>query len=209
MKITDLKQQVKDKSRISVYVDGKFSFGLTLAQVSDFGLKKGLEIGEDQIEIFKNEAEYGKEKSKAVNYCLLRERSTKELRDYLWRRSIKKNIPKSFESRILQELAEKNIVDDERFTKLWVENRKKSGGISLKKLKLELMKKGISQDLIEKITKEVFGDGGERNEREEIQKVLAKKAKKYAGDKQKLMQYLAGQGFGYDLIKEATSETTD
>ena len=40
---------------------------------------------------------------------------------------------------------------------------------------------------------------------EEIQKIIAKKAKKYA-DEKKLVAYLARQGFSYDEIKRALSK---
>ena len=39
--ITDLKSGVRDQNRVNVFVDGKFSFSLDVAQVVDYHLKIG------------------------------------------------------------------------------------------------------------------------------------------------------------------------
>ncbi|MCL2085960.1 RecX family transcriptional regulator [Candidatus Saccharibacteria bacterium] len=206
MVVTDLRQQVKDKTRISIYVNGRFSFGLTLAQVADLGLRKGLQLDVEKIEELKGESEYGKMRAVAVMYCCSRERSIKELRDYMRRRVQKKELPDKFVDRILRELMEKEIVSDARFAKLWAESRKSRSGISKKKLDLELMRKGVDRNLIAKTLDEVFGEGGERDEKEELIKVLAKKGRKYMGDRRKLTEYLFRQGFRFDTIREVLDE---
>ena len=94
-------------------------------------------------------------------------------------------------------MIEKGYVDDFKFTKFWVENRNQRKGSSIKKLKSELFSKGVSSEIIEQILSE-----SSRNDGEEIQKIIAKKAKKYT-DEKKLVAYLARQGFSYDEIKRA------
>ena len=96
-------------------------------------------------------------------------------------------------------LIERGYVDDERFARLWVENRSVRKGVSQKKLRLELQAKGVAQDIIENCLSE-----GVRNEQEELAKVIARKAKKYP-DEQKLIQYLLRQGFNYSDILDALS----
>jgi SOS response regulatory protein OraA/RecX len=68
------------------------------------------------------------------------------------------------------------------------------------------MQKGVDKDLIKKTLDEVFGEDGERDEKDELRKVLAKKGKKYIGDKRKLMEYLFRQGFRFDTIQEVVEE---
>ena len=70
----------------------------------------------------------------------------------------------------------------------------------IKKLKSELFSKGVSSEIIEQIL-----ENSKRNDSEEIQKIIAKKAKKYS-DEKKLVAYLARQGFSYDEIKKALSK---
>ena len=67
-------------------------------------------------------------------------------------------------------------------------------GISARRLKMELMKKGIKKEIIEK----VLGDSV-RNDEDEILKIIAKKRARY--DDEKLIQYLCRQGFSYELAR--------
>ena len=100
----------------------------------------------------------------------------------------------------MNRLIEKKYIDDEKFAKFWVENRNQRKGSSIKKIKSELFSKGVSSDIIEQVLSE-----SNRNDEDEIQKIIAKKAKKYT-DEQKLITYLARQGFSFDEIKKAISK---
>lgn len=66
----------------------------------------------------------------------------------------------------------------------------------MRRLQMELTKKGVSRDVISEVLSE-----GERNEKEEILKVIAKKRSKYDTD-EKLISYLLRQGFQYELSRE-------
>ena len=88
-------------------------------------------------------------------------------------------------------------MDDYKFAEWYVENRFVKKGISKKRLKMELMKKGVAREIVD----EVIDD---RDDEEEIRKVIAKKRAKY--DDEKLMGYLVRQGFSYDLVKQVLSE---
>ena len=76
-----------------------------------------------------------------------------------------------------------------------MENRFSKKGISAKRLKMELTKKGVSSEIIEEVLAE-----SDRNDEEELLKMIAKKRSKYPDD-EKLMQYLCRQGFPYELVK--------
>ena len=69
---------------------------------------------------------------------------------------------------------------------------------------MELVQKGIDRETIEQLISENI-----RSDDEELQKIIAKKRYKYAGDQQKFMAYLARQGFSYDDIKSALSDTNN
>jgi len=100
-------------------------------------------------------------------------------------------------TRVFERLAEKGYIDDEKFARYWVENRSMTKGASRRKLVAELRTKGIESSVVERL----WGDS-ERNDEDELQKVIAKKRNRYPDD-QKFMQYLARQGFSYDDIKQA------
>ena len=82
-----------------------------------------------------------------------------------------------------------------------MENRSQAKGISRRKLEAELRAKGVEEYVIKRFVQE-----SPRNDADELQKIIAKKRKRYP-DEQKLMQYLARQGFSYDDIMAALHDS--
>ena len=97
-----------------------------------------------------------------------------------------------FDDLIVQRLCKKGYVDDERFAEYYVENRFVKKGASRKRLRMELVKKGVEQGVVDSVL-------GKRDDTEEILKMIAKKRAKYDDDK--LTQYLCRQGFDYQLVR--------
>jgi regulatory protein len=115
----------------------------------------------------------------------------------------REGVSQGIADRVYDRLLEKGYIDDEKFTRFWVENRNQAKGASRRKLVAELRVKGVEQSLIEAAL-----DTTDRNDISELQKVLQKKRSKYDDDV-KLMQYLARQGFSYDDIKQALKAEDD
>ena len=86
MVITDLKVQVKNPNRASVFVDRKYSFSLTIEQLADSKLKSGQELSEADLKRLKKLSEDGKLKYKVLEWLMVRPHSERELRDYLFRK---------------------------------------------------------------------------------------------------------------------------
>lgn len=195
-KITDLKQGVRNPDRVNVYIDSKFSFSLDISQVVDFGIKVGLLISSEELEEFKKASEFGKLYQRALEWVLIRPRSEKECRDYLYKKIFEKKLDKNYIDRIIEKLKAKKYLDDFRFAEYYVENRFSKKGVSAKRLRMELLKKGVSKEIIEEVL--VRSD---RNDEEELKKMIAKKRSRYPDD-EKLIAYLCRQGFQYDLVRE-------
>lgn len=209
MKITGLSSQQKDKNRVNVMVDGNYRFSLDIFQVADLGIRVGRDYTEEQLVELETESQFGKAYARALEYALMRPHSAKEMRDYLYRKTrdtrtktggIKKGIPAEVATRVFNRLTEKGYIDDEKFTRYWLENRNVTKGTSRRKLTAELRAKGVDSSIIERLLAE-----SSRSDEDELQKIIAKKRARYP-DEQKLMHYLARQGFGYDDIKRAFSE---
>ena len=228
--ITEIKPAVKNQNRVNVFVDGKYNFSLDIAQVVDFGIKVGQRLSEEKIAEYKRAQEFGKLYQRALEWCLTRPHSEKELKDYLYRKRARQQAasqkaeysfsgrssrlssqgsslrprsdcgcPSKEHSRLLDEqvtklLIQKGYVDDRKFAEYYVENRFVKKGISQRRMRMELAKKGISKEIIE----EVLESGG-RSDEEEIKKIIAKKRSKY--DEDKLISYLVRQGFDYQLVQ--------
>lgn len=208
-RITALKIQARDKDRVNVFVDGKYRFSLDITQVAELGIKNGAEYTEEELVELENESQFGKLYTRSLEYALVRPRSQRELRDYLYRKTrdtrtktgdIKKGVSPELTERVFARLLEKGYLNDEKFARFWVENRNVRKGSSLRKLKSELSAKGVEKTIIERVVEE-----SDRSDINELRKIIEKKARRY-DDEQKLMAYLARQGFSYDDIKTALKE---
>jgi regulatory protein len=199
MRITAIKAQIKNTERVSVYLDGKYSFSLTQSQLLELKLHSGMELSEQEIEDLQKASDYGKLLERVMNYVMIRPRSIREVRDYLWR---KKADPEVGE-RIIQKLESRGYLGDAAFAQSWVRARQLTKPVSKRRLMAELTQKGVTSELIEQA---LHGEE-EYDELAALRQIITKKRKQARyQDEQKLMQYLARQGFGYDVIKNTLAE---
>lgn len=194
-KITDLKQGVKNPNRVNVFVDGKFAFSLDVTQVVDFKIKVGKLITPEELLEYQKASEFGKLYQRALEWVLVRPRSEKEAYDYLYKKVYEKKLDKNYINNILEKLKDRKYLDDFKFAEWYVENRFVKKGASARRLKMELMKKGVEKSIIEEIL-----SASDRNDKDEILKIIAKKRAKY--DDEKLIAYLCRQGFSFELASE-------
>lgn len=187
-------------------VDGKYRFSLDIYQIADLGIRVGKEYTDEELTALETESQFGKVYARALEYCLMRPHSSKEMRDYLYRKTrdtrtkageMKKGVAPEITTRVFDRLVEKGYIDDEKFALYWIENRNMAKGASRRKLQAELRLKGVDSSIVERFLAE-----SPRSDEDELQKIIAKKRTRYP-DEQKLMQYLARQGFDYDVIKQA------
>jgi regulatory protein len=216
MKITSITAQVRDPDRVNVSIDGAYKLSLTISQVVDLKVKVGMELSEDQLKELISESEYGKLYTRTLEYSLMRPRSQRELRDYLYKKvlarpvknrrtgevTLRPGVAQTVADRVAADIIAKGYVNDESFARYWVENRNQRKGSSMRKLRNELSMKGVSSGIIDAVLQV-----SDRTDASELQKVIAKKRSRY--DDQKLMAYLARQGFRYDDIREALDQYDD
>lgn len=191
MRISKVSPAVKTAGRYNIYVDGKYSFSLDELQLVQNGLHSGLEISEAQLEQLKSESDFGKNYIRAVDLISRRLRSEREIRDYAFR----KQWTKSNTERVIERLKARGYLNDRRFAELFFSSRHQSGRYSLKRIRLDLVKKGISSDIIDDLCR-ANGDSAA------LLKLINKRINKY-DDENKLIAYLARNGFRYDDIKAA------
>lgn len=195
MKITAIKQQAKRQNRYSIFVDDKYSFSLSDTALLESRLVNDQELTQKQVDKFKQDSADDKLYGNALAYATLRPRSTWEMEQYLRR----KKCSPQLEKRILSKLSDIGLMDDEAFARSWVANRRLLKPISRRKLGQELRAKRVSDDVAARVMDEDAVD-----EQAVLTELITRKRKqtRYQDD-QKLMQYLAGQGFGYGDIKAA------
>jgi len=202
LQVTDIKPAVKNPNRVNIFIDNKYSFSLDLAQVIDFKLKVGTPLTQDDLTKYQHASTFGKLYQRTLEWVLTRPRSIKETKDYLRKKIAeqKTDLTDTDQNLIIDRLRTKNYLNDQKFAEHYVENRFLKKGISARRLRQELTKKGIDKDTIDQTLHSTT-----RTDATEIQKLIAKKRTSY--DDQKLIQYLIRQGFDYDLAKTAVRET--
>ena len=167
MKINQLK--ALDKKRNIVYIDGRIAFVLYKGDLRHYGLIEGCEISETEYDEIVN--------TLLPKRALLRVSHLLEKRDYTsyqLREKLKESYyPESAIEFAINKLIGYGYVNDESFAKRYIEcniNRKSEGMI-----KQDLVKKGISKELIQKAFDELLDDGMVQDSSALIREILKKR----------------------------------
>lgn len=195
MEVTGIKQQVKLHDRYSIFIDGKYTFSLSEGGLLESRLVKGQMLTTEQVEQFKQLSADDKLYARALRYVAMRPRSAWEVSYYLER----KDAPPPLIETILNKLSMIGLLDDKKLAEALIHDRQLLRPTSRRKIIVDLRKKRIPSDVIEQALAEA-----DITDDQALQAVIERKRRqtKYQDD-QKLMQYLARQGFSYDDIKRA------
>lgn len=201
MKITKIEQQKNNKERVNIYIDDKFAFGLMMEIKYKYDLQENMEIDEEYIQKVLREEELSKAKDQALRFLAYRQRSEKEIIDKLK--------DKGFEESIIDDtlsyLKEYKLVDDMEFAKAFIKDKINLNKFGPIRIKHELYKKGIDNNIIEKVLEE---DDDEYNRALNLAK---KKLPSYKNDDKnaiyrKLGGFLQRKGYSYDCIFKVLKE---
>ena len=150
MIITKITAQVKIPGRYSIFVDEKYAFSLSDTALLESRLVPGQALSEEELEGWKQASLDDKLLGRALQYAMLRPRSTWELKAYLQR---KKASPTLVET-ILNKLSNLGMLDDAAFARSWVANRRLLRPTSKRKLQQELKAKRVADDIIDQVLAE-------------------------------------------------------
>jgi regulatory protein len=202
MKITAIKQQVKNPERVSIFLDGKYEFSLNLDELLQQGLKNGQELDKAGVKKLKKISADGKLRTRTMEWLLNRPHSTRELRDYLYRKKAEPELIGAF----IKEFSNKGYLDDRKFGEWFIELQKRRAK-SDRAVRSEMFKKGLGRELIDELLAAEPEDETAR-----LKAMIEKKRKipRYRDDAQKLAKYLTSQGFDWQQVKQfVLSDTTE
>lgn len=192
MQITAIKAQIKHEGRYSIFVDGQYTFSLSADGLLAAGIVQGQELSDSDVQMYKKLSSEDRAYSLALEYVVRRMRSEGELRDYFRRKKYEPEVAEY----ILSKLKTAGYVDDMEFARRWVENRRLLKATSARRLRMELQQKRVRDDIIQAVLAE-----DETDERQVLRDLIEKKrTQSRYQDTQKLIAYLARQGFNYDDI---------
>ena len=198
-RITAIEPQQKKPQRVNVYLDGEFAFGL--AAVLAAWLRVGQELGEEKVASLKMQDEREITYQKALHFLSYRPRSSAELRQNL----SKRGITESLIEETLNRLQSTGLVNDEAFARAWVENRNTFRPRGKPALRMELRRKGLSDEIVQSVLE------SQGNEAALAFMTARKYARRLLGlewpeFRQKLSGFLARRGFSYTTLAPVVSE---
>lgn len=195
MKISSIKQQVKNPERVSVFVDEKYSFSLSLDELLAHKLKKDQELSQADVKRLKKISNDGKLRARSLEWLLNRPHSIREFKDYLYRKKADSELSGS----LIQEFSQKKYLDEKKFGE-WLIDLQLRRGKSNRAISAELFKKGLGREMIDELMEEA-----EVSEEQRLRGLIAKKRKavRYKNNPKKLAEYIVAQGFNWQDVKQA------
>lgn len=202
-KITKIEIQKRNKERVNLFLDGEYAFSISAELVYKEGLKVNSEINKEKIKSIAESENYIKCKESALRIIERNFKTEKEVKDKL---KLKGYDDDSIENSI-RFLKEYNFVNDEAYTKAFINDKLKTMGSQ--KIKYSLIQKGIANEVIE----EELADLNKENEKRVALNIAKKKLsniKNKENDKYKisgkLYRFLMSKGYESDIINDIVKE---
>lgn len=193
-KITDIKEQLKNKKRVSVYLDGEFYCGLDLITALKYRLKVGEFIDESRLVKIQYEAELQACFDRALNFISASVKTQKQIQDKLKKLGYLDEIIE----KVIDKLKSYGYIDDSDYARRFTNTYKSTKGKRL--IKLELMKKGVKDIDAQTALNEI------ESQQDACNAIADKYLKNKEKDKKNILKcykYLLSKGFDYDEAKQA------
>lgn len=208
--ITSLEPQKKHPHRFNVFINGQFAFGADEDLVVNEHLTVGKIIELRELDRLLFETEVGKLMERMYRLLSVRQRSEKEIRNYLRNLSFKRQtkdqeeISEAAIELLVERLKQKGLINDLEFAKAWVEARRKSKQKGSRALKAELFQKGINKEVVEEA---VSLKSLALSEEELAKQALEKKTGPWKNlelehSKKKAIEFLMRRGFEYEVARD-------
>lgn len=195
MVITEIKKN-KNAPGYSIIADGEFLFSLDGETILKEGIKKGMEISEDEAAVLKFKSDYFKAKEKALRLLDRRAHSKAEII-----RKVSENYPKEVAVKVAERLEEIGLINDESFARIYFKELSEVKKFGINRIKTELYKRGIAKEIIEVLSEEL-------SDNEPYKKVLLEIKRRpfdFSSEKEKrrVFNKFLRNGYSYDDIKTA------
>ncbi len=201
MKITKIEEQKKNKSRLSVFIDGEFSFGANLYTILSYHLSEGDEITETELSHIKNTAVFEDAKNYAANLVSSRSYTVKAMREKLTSHIGDEEIV----ARTITFLKEYKLLDDADYARRYAHDLIHLKKFGIRQVRWKLKEKGISDTIIEQTIEEL---DSENTISENLEALITKRLGGNYDIKNimKVKRYLVLRGYSFDEINSAFSK---
>lgn len=142
--ITKITQQKKLRERFNLFVDGKFEVGIDGSLITKYDINVGDEYTDELKLNLENDDRIEMAYTGLLNFIAFRERCEHEVREWLFKKKYQ-----DLSDELISRLKERNYLNDERFTRLFIRDRVKIKGWGPIRLRHQLNAKRIEKQTIE------------------------------------------------------------
>jgi len=197
--ITDLQVQENNRDRVSVFVDGKFAFGVHQDVIVKHRLQIGQTLSPKKRQTVLNDEETVQAKQTALDYLAYKPRTETEVR----RKLRESDTPPPVVEDVIARMYDLGYLDDEEYAEDYAHNRFSNKGYGPIRIRRELVKRGVDRGLADRAVDDLFA---EVDPSEPARKHAEKYWPRIADEddprrqKRKLHDYLRRRGFSADTI---------
>ncbi|HAA55305.1 MAG TPA: hypothetical protein DCE42_11150 [Myxococcales bacterium] len=204
--ITRITTQRKDPTRASVYIDGEFVFGLPKEVIGKQSLQKGQVLNTEAQKALIKADQLMRAKIMTLEYISYKPRTEHEVR--------KKLKGKEFAAWIINDVVARFIdlgyINDESYARAYVRSRLKNQGYGPQRIRMDLKKKGVAEDLVEQGLETYQHDDdaldtAKRHASRRWMNLLQKERDPRKRSK-KLMDFLVRRGFDFETTRNILDE---
>lgn len=201
-RITEIREQVRDPERVSIFVDGTFRLGIPRILAAERSLHVGQVLTEDDLIELEALDEVSRATNQAIRLLSFRPRSRRELEDRLTRKGYEAPAVEQAISR----LAEYGYIDDAEFAQYWIENRAQHRPRGKRMLASELRSKGVPQDVVDQAL-----DDSELDEFGDALRLAEHRSRQLADlepqvRRRRLISFLQRRGFNWGVVRDVLKE---
>jgi regulatory protein len=192
--VTGIEVQKRNKERVNVYIDGEYTFSLSLIEAAR--LRKGQQLSDAEIAALRDEDTAQKAVDHAARFLSYRPRSLEEVR----RNLADKDYAPAVIDTAISRLTVMGYIDDEAFARFWVQGRGRVKPLSPRALRVELRQKGVPDTIINEVLGEL--DADELAYRAALSQSKRLRRPTHQEFRKKIGDLLRRRGFSYSTIRD-------
>lgn len=203
-KVTAIVPQKRNQEYFDIFLDGKFAFTLPAVALVKASLKPEQELSPEKVNSLIKEGDFLLNLDRVLKFLSFRPRSKAETQEYL----LKKNVGEETRKMVIKKLYEMKLLDDEAFTKWWIDQRSTFRPEGSRLIKYELERKGVPKEVISGLLTEERPKTTDLMlaEKLAVRKMESLKNLPKIEVKKKLFYALAQRGFSYEIIEQTVAK---
>jgi len=206
--ITALTVQQHQPTRVSVFLDGAFAFGISGDLVREWGLWVGRRLSvEDQVCLGAAEQLLAAQAT-ALQYLAARPRTAHEVRQKLRRSGVTDQVA----DQVMARLQARGVLDDTAYAHAYLTSRLASRGYGPQRLRQELQQRGVGRALVEEaVLQDLAAEDVLAAARAQAAKRWPRLAREtdLAKRRQKLWAFLRRRGFPTAIVQQVLTEVAE